>query len=232
MSQSFGKRGVAKPLAPPVSRKTGRWISRTAATAIVIGTAVLIVAQVAGTSSVPKQDLSAPERFDEPSRVETVVAQTLSNYPVVSPATLCKERYPLDYEMRDTCVRVQNEAKQTANSIRIDDDVKASCTKRYTHDWDMFLTCAKEQMAAKLPDADKPDRPRFDITSMCREKWPTKYEMEEYCIKEQQKARDEADGLLHDSEITVRCTGEWPTDWSMFVYCVKNESNAKRRVRG
>jgi len=153
------------------------------------------------------------------------------NYPVINPHTHCQGRYPLDYEMRDVCIRGQEEAKLTAHSIRIDDGVKALCAKRYIDDWQMYVVCAKNQMSAKLSEHSKPDRPEFDIVAMCRTKWPEDYSMEEHCIEGQEKARDEARNPSIDDAIAIRCTSKWPTSWEMFMYCVKQQTKAKSRLR-
>jgi hypothetical protein len=152
-------------------------------------------------------------------------------FPVVTPETICKQRYPHDYAMRETCVRLQDEAKLAVQALRIDDDVKVLCAKRYVHDWSLYVVCAKQQMTAKLPPSERPDRPKFDIRTKCQRKWPQDFRMEEHCIKEQETAQSEAAGGWIDARIAVHCTDQWPHDWSMFMYCVRNETSAKNRLR-
>ena len=151
-------------------------------------------------------------------------------YPVVTPMTICKDRYKLDYAMRDACIRSQEEAKLEATTIEIDDDVKMLCARRYIHDWTMYVACAKTQMAAKLPANQKPDRPRFDITRKCQERWPSDSRMEEYCIRQQEEARSREGGWI-DHRTAVGCANQWPSDWTMFMHCVDEQTPARNRLR-
>ena len=162
---------------------------------------------------------------------QAVHTDATPSYPVVNPHTHCQGRYPLNYGIRDICIRGQEEAKLTAHSIRIDDDVKTLCAKRYIDDWDMYVVCAKNQMRAKLSEHSKPDRPEFDIIAMCQTKWPEDHSMEEHCIEGQEKARDEARNPSIDDAIAIRCTSKWPTSWEMFMYCVKQQTKARSRLR-
>lgn len=148
-------------------------------------------------------------------------------WPVVVPMTQCKARYPLDYDMRKVCERSQEEAKVSAETMRIDYDVQRLCADRYPEDWVMFVTCAKSQMDAKLPRAEKPDRPTMDIVKACNTEWPGKWSMQEHCIEKHEKARIEAQGSWIDHDVAVACAGEWPTDWVMFVHCAKRELRSK-----
>ena len=199
---------------------------------VAVGTADLGPRQTDFGSTVAAHDgeqatLAKQSRGDRPLRTNPASATE----PAFNPGPLCKARYPLDHDMRDVCIKSEQEARFEASNMRIDDDVGALCTKRYPDDWSMYVVCAKEQMEAKLPISDKADKPDFDIAAKCQKEWPGDYRMEEYCIEKQEEARSEAGGNWIDHEIAVHCTGEYPGDWSMFMYCVNQHSESKNRLR-
>jgi hypothetical protein len=239
MATSFGKRGLASSAATSATASTPQqtlphpYRKATIACGGVILVILFTAARLGQGATVPatsnektggpvSQSASAP-----PFRKETAAVPT---YPVVTPITLCKDRYTLDYQMRETCIRSQEEAKLEVASIQIDDDVKRLCAKRYIHDWSMYATCAKSQMAAKLPATEKPDRPSFDIRRKCEEKWPDDYRMQDYCIRQQAEAQSRASGNWIDHRIAIHCTGKWPHDWNMFMYCVDGQTKANSRL--
>lgn len=240
MATSFGKRGLASSSATSSTASTPQealphpYRKVTVASGGLILVILLTAAMFGQGATVPAtsnektgEPVSQPAS-PAPFRKEGAAVPT---YPVVAPITLCKDRYKLDYQMRDTCIRSQEEAKLEAASIQIDDDVKALCAKRYIHDWSMYVTCAKSQMAAKLPAREKPDRPRFDIRRKCEEQWPDDYRMQEYCIKQQAGAQSRASGGWIDHNIAIHCTSKWPHDWNMFMYCVDGQTKARNGLR-
>jgi hypothetical protein len=234
-AQGFGKRGVASLGSSSTSRPTAAPASiyrRTTIFAGIVVACTLLVAGVVGNNTPPPPTPSAgASEVLQPTPSGTgAQASAAPAYPVVTPMTICKERYKLDYSMRDACIRSQEEAKVEAEAMQIDDDVKSLCARRYIHDWTMYASCARTQMAAKLPLNQKPDRPRFDIARKCQESWPGDYRMEENCIRKQEDARAKVGGWI-DHRIAVGCTDQWPSDWHMFMYCVDNQTAARNRIR-
>jgi hypothetical protein len=229
MTSAFGKRDAVRlPTAaaqntPPAHAKGASF--RIAAIAVATGTVLALV--LGGASDPRRPNQHAAEKFDgAPERPSFRPGPTTAtpSYPVVSPITLCKGRYSLDHAMRETCVRMQEEAKLEVESMQLDDDVKKLCAGRYIHDWSMYATCARLQMAAKLPIAQKPERPEFDIVRKCETQWPDSVRMRDYCENEQEEARSRASGGWIDHRLAVACTGKWPHDWKMFMYCVDRET--------
>ena len=240
MATTFGKRGavLGADVAPAPRRAAdahseGPSYKVVAAIAIAAGT---VAALFAGGSSglrqpVPQAVEAVTEQAELPvpsSRIR-VSATATPTYPVVTPMTLCKDRYKQDYQMRETCVRMQEEAKLEVQSMQIDDDVKVLCAGRYIHDWSMYATCARMQMAAKLPVSEKADRPRFDISQKCETQWPNDRSMQNHCSGQQEQARARASGGWIDHTVAVTCTGRWPHDWTMFMHCVDREMGSRRR---
>ena len=72
--------------------------------------------------------------------------------------------------------------------------------------------------------------PDVDIRELCREKWRTDFEMQDYCMKQQEEARDQVKSRNIDDAIAHFCAGRWSGDWEMFAYCVKKQSEAKARL--
>jgi hypothetical protein len=235
MNKPFGKR--LPPREAPIIKQAR--IPSIALSILAIGVVAVAISMLALSKPSPRVSDTTPQQpsatgLDEHSTGtpnQAIYAGATPTFPVINPITHCKARYPLDYEMRDVCIRNQDEAKLTANTIRIDDDVRVLCAERYPHDWSMYLVCSKKQMSAKLSDEEKPDRPDFDIVTKCREEWPRNYRMEEHCIGKQEEARDQAASPTIDDEIAIRCTSEWPSDWQMFIHCVEQQTDAKLRVR-
>jgi hypothetical protein len=230
VSQVFGKR-EPRPEPPAARGRKGSPVALLFFAVAGIAVAYLIAAR--GSDPLSKRVPEAKIHSASEPRValDTIAAplQTASrpNFPVSTPETLCKARYPMDMERRYTCVRVQNEAKLEAETFRIDDDVKAMCADRYIDDWSMYVTCAKQEMQSQVPDSDKPDRPKFDIGARCIEQWPTNKGMQKYCIKNQEHARTKAQDHYIDNTIAVMCTAEHPADWELFVYCVAIHHGSK-----
>lgn len=69
---------------------------------------------------------------------------------------------------------------------------------------------------------------KMTITSFCRNKWATDYEMTEYCIKNQTEALQ----ILqrYSGEILYNCSEKWGDDFEMTEYCTKNQTEAKNRL--
>jgi len=171
MTTTFGKRGTAQSaqVAPALQRAVaapsgGPSYRVVAAIAVAVGTVAALVAGGSSDSRTPAPRAAEPvaeqAEIRGPSSLTRASLTAKPTYPVVTPITLCKGRYKQDYSMRETCVRMQEEAKLEVQSMRIDDDVKILCAGRYIHDWSMYATCARTQMVAKLPVAEKADRPR------------------------------------------------------------------------
>jgi hypothetical protein len=236
MTAAFGKRGAARDAAaapqsePPIRSSLSPL--KIASLAIAGGTLLALVSAAgsrapSGSSSGEAGELPVVRSnlvYTRPS-----LATATPSYPVISPITLCKGRFDLDHQMRETCVRMQEEARLQVESMSIDDDVKKLCAQRHVHDWSMYATCARLQMAAKLPVSAKPDRPQFDIVRKCETQWPDSYDMQQYCENKQEKARARSHGGWIDHRIAVSCTGKWPSDWDMFMYCVDRETAASTR---
>src|SRR5688500_4455610 len=70
-----------------------------------------------------------------------------------------------------------------------------------------------------------------DIQRFCAARWRVDYEMQEYCIRQQQEARAWVQNRRIDSGIAAHCRGRWPSDWEMFAYCVKQQEEAYTAVR-
>jgi hypothetical protein len=181
-------------------------------------------------SSVPLTEAAVGSDAEGIKPIERVKASVLPSRPIADPRTFCKARYPLDYHMRGVCERVQGEARYTATTFQIDDDVGVLCAKRYPDDWSMFVTCAKSQMEEKLPPQRKPERPDYDIRKKCEKEWPHDYHMEEHCVERQREAKAQA-GSWIDRRIGTYCTQEWPSDWNMFMHCVNQQTKAQSRLR-
>jgi hypothetical protein len=234
MAQGFGRRGTVTLGSSSTNTSNVGSTNISRKVAIVAGVALafaLLVARVVGRDPQPPPPVGIDaDGYVQPTRSGTGKQLAAPTYPVVTPMTICKARYKLDYAMRDACMRNQEEAKGEAAVMQIDDDVKVLCAKRHIHDWTMYVACARRQMASKLPANDKPDRRRFDIVRRCQERWPNDYRMEEYCTRQQEEARSKAGGWI-DHGIAVHCTEQWPADWNMFMYCVDNQTAARHRIR-
>ena len=143
---TFGKRGGSQRLpAAPHFADASKQTSHGYVKIIGIAALTLFISFVA-VSLLGKQSQSSPPSSSGPRHVSSPPApqaphavywqprSATPTFPVVTPETLCKERHRLNYDMRDTCVRMQETAKLEADNIQIDDDVKVLCAKRYIHD--------------------------------------------------------------------------------------------------
>lgn len=230
MSKTFGKRHLSgEP--QTIAVRTRLTISRYTILCTISACVAVVVYIVFKPSDPPSSSARIPQAkpiiLTAPMPASEISSNERPTYPVITPETLCKERYPLNFERRNNCVRIQNEAKLEAGTFRIDDNVKMLCAKRYIYDWSMYVACAKEQMKVEVPDSDKPDRPHFDIGAKCLEKWPTNKSLEKYCIANQQKARAKASNYYIDNGVAVRCAGDYPADWELFIYCVEKQRGSK-----
>lgn len=82
------------------------------------------------------------------------------------------------------------------------------------------------------PDAKKPtDSENSNERSageFCRDKWGKNFEMREYCMDNQRKARRLLNG--YPTDILEFCKRKWHDNYEMIEYCAKNQSAAKRRL--
>ena len=69
-----------------------------------------------------------------------------------------------------------------------------------------------------------------NINNHCKSEWGTDYEMLEYCIKNQEEAKNNLRNKIISPEISQKCKNEWGTNYEMVDYCVKNQEEAKRNL--
>lgn len=79
-------------------------------------------------------------------------------------------------------------------------------------------------------DSGGPSEPYVDVPAFCREKWPTDLEMQAYCRRQQDEARDRVSARHADTPIMRFCASRWPGDWEMFDYCLGNQVKAQREL--
>jgi len=90
-----------------------------------------------------------------------------------------------------------------------------------------------------------------DIKPMCKEKWPTDYQMQMYCHNNQVEAQidliaalktngfdvygDYTEEQLRSNEVAMiffRCTTKWPDDYQMTLHCVDTQVEAYNKING
>lgn len=82
------------------------------------------------------------------------------------------------------------------------------------------------------------DKAMPGIKAKCAKEWPTDFEMQAYCQKQQREAlsklwdhnawiTDNADGRV----IRNKCQGEWPDDFEMRAYCEDQQYKALKVVK-
>lgn len=92
-----------------------------------------------------------------------------------------------------------------------------------------------------------------DIKAHCESKWPTDYEMQEYCVEQQVDGakrmnsflkRYNVEALLEDPKeaerlykegnapvvIALNCFDEWEGDFEMIAYCIDQQEKAAKRL--
>jgi hypothetical protein len=79
-------------------------------------------------------------------------------------------------------------------------------------------------------DSGGPSEPYVDVPAFCRGKWPTDLEMQAYCRRQQDEARDRVSARHADAPIMRFCASRWPGDWEMFDYCLGNQVEAQREL--
>lgn len=98
---------------------------------------------------------------------------------------------------------------------------------------------ADEQSAARYANVsvDLPSNWRDVAEDNCREEWPTDYQMQQYCMKQQsegaQKLALGAPAEVDASAFQVirgKCAEEWPRDFNMREYCEKQQYDGYRAV--
>lgn len=62
----------------------------------------------------------------------------------------------------------------------------------------------------------------------CRDKWGKNFEMREYCMDNQRKARRQLS--RYSPDVLEFCKRKWRDNYQMIEYCAKNQSAAKRRL--
>jgi hypothetical protein len=62
----------------------------------------------------------------------------------------------------------------------------------------------------------------------CRDKWGKNFEMREYCMDNQRKARRQLSG--YPADVLEFCKQKWRDNYQMIEYCARNQSAAKRRL--
>ena len=72
--------------------------------------------------------------------------------------------------------------------------------------------------------------PNFDIAEMCRRKWTDNYQMEAFCLNQQEEARSWSKGRQIELRIAKHCMTSWSRDWQMFQFCVRKEEDARDRI--
>lgn len=76
------------------------------------------------------------------------------------------------------------------------------------------------------------------IKQKCAREWPTDYNMQAYCQRQQREAVETlARGRPQDipeyqfSIVRTKCASDWPDDFNMRAYCERQQYDAIRRLR-
>ena len=169
-------------------------------------------------------------RLDPNEQIHKITGPT---WPQINIRRGCKQRSDGDYEEYNRCVAVQKETEKEAYRLNPDDDVSRFCTKnRNGQGWKYFVECLQKQQVAKAAaQGDALNFPKVNIGQFCQRKWPTDWEMQDYCVRKQEDARDSAKSLfLNDVSIAQHCVGEWPVDWEMYKYCLTQQIASKNKL--
>jgi hypothetical protein len=67
------------------------------------------------------------------------------------------------------------------------------------------------------------------IYTDCKKEWKTDYEMVEYCVKEQTKAKNWVSDLSNNG-IRQRCEKQWKRDYEMIEWCIDEQTKAKNSL--
>jgi hypothetical protein len=72
--------------------------------------------------------------------------------------------------------------------------------------------------------------PWFEANRRCKDKWPDRQDMRDYCIKNQVDAYNSMPKTT--SEIENHCDLKWATNWEMKKYCIErgNETNGPYEI--
>jgi hypothetical protein len=190
----------------------------------------------------------------------------------------CANKWPNDYQMREHCEKQQIEGNQelfaiakgkglvsngilsTSASGGDHEKIINRCMNKWeqkrfqTYDFTMVVHCVKQQFDSysSTVNSNSGGQPS-GIKGFCANKWPSDYQMREYCEKQQIEGNQELfaiaekNGLVKNGSLSaspkgnaiekifIRCMNKWEKDqfktydFTMVVYCVKQQIQAYRR---
>lgn len=158
------------------------------------------------------------------------VAHNGPAFPSVNIITLCREKWPRDFHMREVCEADQRTSKEASEKEDFSTEVRVICANQWREDWHMYLYCARNQAVAQAPVDQRAKEPTVKIEDHCRREWPNNYTMRESCENRQQDARADLHGHAIDDDIARHCASDWPDNWVMFKDCVGRQEQAKSRL--